>query len=119
VCERSELTDVVVHKSASGTKAALSDSLRCGHRAALTEFVMDTKMQSGPRWSTASYGDEAAMSPADVQVLGEHLCVCRGGNGRMFALRCEADTMQGFVAARFVTTVAVCALLTGVLLLAI
>jgi hypothetical protein len=80
---------------------------------------MDIKMHSGPHWSTASYGDEAAMSPADVQVLGEHLCLCRGGNGRMFALRCEADTMQGFVAARFVTTVAVCALLMGVLLLAI
>jgi hypothetical protein len=80
---------------------------------------MATNLVSGPHWSTASFGDAAAMSQDEMLVLGEHLHVCRGGNGHLFALRCGADSMQGFVAARIVTTIAVLTLVLGVLLLAV
>lgn len=45
--------------------------------------------------------------------MGEHLGSCQALHGRLFALRCVADTMHGFVAARFVTTLVVLAMLVG------
>jgi hypothetical protein len=67
-----------------------------------------------PCWSTASFGDAADTSPMELSALGEHLNLCKGLNGRLFALQCAAQTMHGFVAARFVTTLVVVALLIGV-----
>ena len=65
-------------------------------------------------WSTASFGDAASTSPMELSALGEHLNLCRGARGRLFALHCVAQTMHGFVAARFVTTLVLVALLIGV-----
>jgi hypothetical protein len=65
-------------------------------------------------WSTASFGEPADTSPLELAALGEHLDLCRGSNGRLFALQCAAEAMNGFVTARFVTTLVVVALLTGV-----
>jgi hypothetical protein len=69
--------------------------------------VVDAK----PPWSTASFGDAADTSPMELSVLGEHLDSCRQSHGRWFALQCLAECMNGFIAARFVTTLAGAALL--------
>jgi len=74
--------------------------------------VSDTPA-TGPCWSTASFGDSADTKPMELSALGEHLHLCRSLSGRLFVLRCGAEAVQGFVAARFVTTVVVLALLIG------
>lgn len=63
-----------------------------------------------PPWSTTSFGDAADTSPMELSVLGEHLDSCRRSHGRWFALQCLAERMNGFIAARFVTTLAAAAL---------
>jgi len=75
---------------------------------------MNTNQILAPSWSTASFGDGADTSPLDLSVLGDHLDLCKGSHGRLFALQCAAEAMNGFVATRFVTTLAVVALLIGV-----
>ena len=65
---------------------------------------MNTNDIVTPSWSTASFGDTADTSPMELSVLGEHLDLCKGSQGRLFTLQCIAETMKGFVAARFVTT---------------
>lgn len=74
---------------------------------------MNTQVIATPSWSTASFGDAAHTSPTDLSALGEHLDLCRRSRGRLFALHCIAQTMHGFVVARFVTTLVVVALLIG------
>ena len=74
---------------------------------------MNAKVITSPSWSTASFGDSPDTSPMELSALGEHLDLCRGAHGRLFALQCAAQTMHGFVAARFVTTLVVLALLIG------
>lgn len=64
-------------------------------------------------WSTASFGDAADTSPTELSALGEHLDLCRGARGHLFTVHCVAQTMHGFVAARFVTTLLVVVLLIG------
>ncbi len=66
-----------------------------------------------PRWSTASFGDDAQTSPMELSALGSHLHTCRSATGRLFAARCVADTLHGFVASRMVTTVAVVGVLAA------
>ena len=75
---------------------------------------MNTNVIIPPRWSTASFGDTADTSPLELSALGEHLDLCKGSRGRLFALHYVAQTMHGFVAARFVTTLVVAALLIGI-----
>jgi hypothetical protein len=72
---------------------------------------------TGPNWSTSSFGDAAASQPMELAALGEHLSLCQGANRRWSTLRYVGDTMHGFVASRFVTTLAVAALLIGATLL--
>ncbi|MDP9043943.1 MAG: hypothetical protein M3O01_03970 [Pseudomonadota bacterium] len=60
-----------------------------------------------PRWSTAAISDAADTSPMELSELGEHVNRCNGMRGRWFALHCIADTVQTFVSARFVTTLAI------------
>ena len=75
---------------------------------------MNNELTAPPCWTTASFGDNAETSPMELSALGEHLHACKGSRGRLFALHCVAETMHGFVAARFVTTLVVVALLIGV-----
>jgi hypothetical protein len=75
---------------------------------------MNTHPIGAPSWSTASFGDTADTSPLDLSALGEHLDLCRRSRGRLFALHCAAQTLHGFVAGRFVTTVVVVSLVIGV-----
>lgn len=72
-----------------------------------------------PCWSTASFGDAADTLSTELSALGEHFDLCKGSLGRLFALQCIADTMKGFVAGRFVTTLVMVALLIGVASLAL
>ena len=57
-----------------------------------------------PSWSTASFGDTADTSPMELSALGDHLDLCRGLRGRLFAARCRAEVVHGFVASHLVTT---------------
>ncbi|MBC7954596.1 MAG: hypothetical protein H7Y33_01830 [Cytophagales bacterium] len=70
--------------------------------------------QAPPFWSTASFGDTADTSPMELSALGEHLDVCKGAHSRWFALQCIGEAMNGFIAARFVTTLVVATVLIGV-----
>lgn len=76
---------------------------------------MNTNFIGHPSWSTASFGHTADTSPLELSALGEHLDLCRGSQSPLFALHCFAQSMHGFVASRFVTTlVVVVVLLIGV-----
>ena len=75
---------------------------------------MKTTAIANTHWATSSFGGTVDTSPMELSALGEHLDNCKGLHGRMFALRCAAETMNGFVSARFVTTLVVVALLIGV-----
>ena len=79
---------------------------------------MHTQPVAIPCWSTASFGSSADTLSMEMFALGEHLDLCKGCRGRLFALQCVADTVNSFVAARFVTTLSVLALLTGAVALA-
>ncbi len=74
---------------------------------------MDTALISSPSWSTASFGDTARTSQPELSALVEHLDRCKRLHGRLFTLYCAAESMNGFVATRFVTTLAVASLLIG------
>ncbi len=64
-------------------------------------------------WNTATSAGPVGTSPHDLSTLGEHLGTCQPIHPHLFALHCVADAMHGFVAARFVTTLVVIALLLG------
>jgi hypothetical protein len=67
---------------------------------------MKTDVIAPPSWSTASFGDTADTSPMELSALGEHLQHCSGTPGPLVRLRFAAETMNGFVSARLVTTLA-------------
>lgn len=75
---------------------------------------MNTQVVTNPSWRTSSFGQTADTSPMELSALGEHLSLCRDSRGRLFALSCVAETMNTFLASRFVTTVVVVALIMGV-----
>jgi hypothetical protein len=58
-------------------------------------------------WRTATYGDGEIISKSDTQTLGEHLNACQNSRLHLFNLRCVAESMHGFVASRFITTLAI------------
>lgn len=78
---------------------------------------MNHAATANPSWTTASFGAAADTSPMELSALGDHLYVCKAPHGRLFALHCVVESMHGFVAARFVTTIVVAALLIGVVFL--
>lgn len=47
----------------------------------------------------------------DLAALGAHLTLCREPHGYLLAMQCIAQTLHGFVAPRFVTTLVVITLL--------
>jgi hypothetical protein len=71
---------------------------------------MKIDVLAAPCWSTASFGDAAQTSPMELSVLGEHLQHCSATPGPLVRLRCAAESMNGFVSARFVTTLALLSL---------
>lgn len=80
---------------------------------------MDIPVNAGRSWSTSSFGTAADTSPMELSVLAEHLDICKDSRGRLFLVQSVAETINGFLSARFVTTLAAFALLiaAGLLLL--
>ncbi len=74
---------------------------------------MKTHAIANASWTTSSFGGTADTSPMELSALGEHLNHCKGLQGKLFALQCFAERMNGFVSARFVTTLVVVTLLIG------
>ena len=64
-------------------------------------------------WITATGGDPVAATPLDMFALGEHLGACRHKHRHLFALHCVAESLHGFAATRFVTTLLAISLLMG------
>jgi hypothetical protein len=65
---------------------------------------MISRIETSPRWSTASFGDAADTSPMELSVLGEHMAKCSHPPGRLFSWQCTAEAIHGAVSSRFVTT---------------
>ena len=80
---------------------------------------MNTQIIFPSRWSTSSFGATTDTSPMELADLGEHLDRCRAAPSSLSALRYCAEILHGFVAARFVTTLLIVALLMGGGLLAL
>jgi hypothetical protein len=80
---------------------------------------MKTAADEPQRWSTSSFGHSPDTSPQELSALGQHLCRCQASRGRLFALRCAADALSSFVAARFVTALVVGALLIALIVAAL
>jgi hypothetical protein len=80
---------------------------------------MSTKTLKSVCWTTASFGGAAETSPMELAELGDHLNGCKSVNSRLFALRCAAEDTDGFVSARFITTLVAAALLIGLVSLAL
>ena len=72
---------------------------------------MNADARSAPRWSTSSFGDAPDFSPKELSSLREHLGRCKKPRGRLCALQCFAETLDEFLAPRFITTVMVATLL--------
>jgi hypothetical protein len=67
-----------------------------------------------PIWATSAIDGTADTLPMDLSALGAHVDRCNGSRGRMFGLRCAADSLSGFLAPRIVTTLVVVAIVFGV-----
>lgn len=65
-------------------------------------------------WSTAAFGLNAAPSALELNLLGDHLLICRHG-AQATALHCGAHALRGFIAAHLVTCAALCALAVALL----
>ncbi len=78
---------------------------------------MTSASARGLRWSTASFSDSTDTSPGELQALGQHLQHCQGRHHHLRALQRGAESMHGFVAPRFVSTLAVLAALGTLALL--
>ncbi len=75
---------------------------------------MKIDLNTSPSWSTAAFGSDADTSPVELAALGEHLHHCRGSRVKLFTLRCLAESMNGFFGSRFVTTLALAAVVIGI-----
>ena len=80
---------------------------------------MKTAINITKSWTTSSFGGTVDTSPMDLSALGDHLGLCKNTHAPIFALHCVAQTMHGFVAARFVTSLVVITLLIGITMLAL
>ena len=75
---------------------------------------MTTRSAPSPTWRTASYADSANATVLDISALGEHLDVCKRCSGSLLAFQRGAEFMHGFFAGRFVTTLALIAVIIGI-----
>jgi hypothetical protein len=70
-----------------------------------------------PRWSTTCQGDSTDTTPMDLSALGDHVSHCRAASSRFSGLHCLVHAVHAMAASRFVTTLALMAVLIGALLL--
>ncbi len=74
---------------------------------------MNTYITALPSWSTTAFSLNIDALPYDTSALCKHLVHCNVPNKRLFAMRCAAETIHGFVMGRFITTLAVFFVLIG------
>lgn len=74
---------------------------------------MTTLYMPSGAWRTASFADSAEATSVETSALGEHLSVCNQCSGSLFAFQRGAELMHGFLAGRFVTTLALIAVIFG------
>lgn len=74
---------------------------------------MTTLYMPSAAWRTASFADSSEATSVETSALGEHLNVCKQCSGSLFAFQRGAESMHGFFAGRFVTTLALIALIIG------
>lgn len=75
---------------------------------------MTTFANSPQCWTTASAGCLTDPLRRDFSALHEHLANCQTTHRHLVTLRCAAQTLRGFLAARFVTTVVLAGVFLGV-----
>ena len=66
-----------------------------------------------PSWSTASFGNAAAASTMDLSALGQHMQQCSRPGGAWLALSSRVSALHSGLLARFVTSLALLAVLVG------
>ena len=74
---------------------------------------MTTHPLPASTWRTAAFADSSHATSVDNSALGEHLNACRRCSGSLFAFQRGAELMHGFFAGRFVTTLALIAVVIG------
>lgn len=74
---------------------------------------MTTHYMPSAAWRTASFADSSDSTTVENSALGEHLDVCKRCSGSLFAFQRGAELMHGFFAGRFVTTLALIAIIFG------
>lgn len=74
---------------------------------------MHTPMTHPHAWCTASRSDVAKSSGTDLLLLGEHLNACPQIHRHLMTLQGAAQSIHGFVATRFMTTLVVAAIFFG------
>ena len=74
---------------------------------------------SSQRWPTASLAHLVESHAVEQSALGRHLAVCKQSSTRLHALQRGAEAVHGFLAARFVTTLVIIALLIAASTLAL
>jgi hypothetical protein len=80
---------------------------------------MSTPPSTGLHWSTAAYGESTDTAPGALCALDQHLQQCQVGHRRLRALGRGAEGLHGFVAPRFITTLALLAAMGAMLLVLI
>jgi hypothetical protein len=74
---------------------------------------MNAQANTLPRWATSTFAAGTDTSPMELRELGNHIDRCNGSRGRWFQLRCAADSVHGFIAPRFVTSLVVAGAVIG------
>lgn len=74
---------------------------------------MTVDCQPLPSWSTASFDNAVDTSPMDLSALGQHMQQCSRPGGTWQALSGGAGVLHRGLLARFVTSLALLALLVG------
>jgi hypothetical protein len=59
---------------------------------------------AAPTWGSASFAEAAGLSPTELSDLGRHLRHCSARSGPWLRLHFAAESMNGFVNSRLVTT---------------
>lgn len=57
-----------------------------------------------PTWGSASFAEATGLSPTELSDLGRHLRHCSNRSGPWLRLHFAAESMNGFVNERLVTT---------------
>ena len=79
---------------------------------------MNTRNPSATGWTTTALGSGEDSVGHERMALGEHLRACQRLSGRLFAWRCRAADVHGFMAAHFITSALLLAVLAALVAIA-